>query len=143
MSKILQDQTPEIYCALTMFVPFESGDAVFHYAKDHGLSLTAKNTCCNGIEHRFIVAEVYYAKSWHLDETLSQLFEKVRRIVPQLLHMMQEFMARFALEIAFWQYGTYPSLSITGKNTEIICLLKADIDIDPYDGFRSADFYDA
>lgn len=47
---------------------------------------------------------------------------------------MKNHNARAIINIAFWQYGTYPALSITGKNMEYIRLLQADIDIDPYDG---------
>ena len=83
---------------------------------------------------RWIIAKTDYLKEWYLDEALAALFKKVDAVIPKIIDLMKDHNAKAIINIAFWQFGTYPALSITGKNMEYIRLLQADIDIDPYDG---------
>ena len=127
----MSHQIPEIYCDLSLLFPVECDDGILQHiiAISAGASINSESSAkC------LIVAKTGYLKTWYLDEALAQLFRKIEAILPQIADLAQAHGTKALVNIAFWQYGTYPALSITGKNMAYIRALQADIDIDPYDG---------
>ena len=132
----MSHQIPEIYCDLSLLFPVECDDGILQHiiAISAGASIYKKNS--ESSVKCLIVAKTGYLKTWYLDEALAQLFRKIEGILPELADLTQVHGAKALVNIAFWQYGTYPALSITGKNMAHIRALWADIDIDPYDGYE-------
>lgn len=127
----MSHQIPEIYCDLSLLFPVECDDGILQHiiAISAGAFINSESSAkC------LIVAKTGYLKTWYLDEALAQLFRKIEAILPQIADLAQAHGTKALVNIAFWQYGTYPALSITGKNMAYIRALQADIDIDPYDG---------
>ena len=78
-------------------------------------------------------AIIYYERFWYLDEVLTKMFSKVEGYLPQLKDILVKYNGMAYIDIAFYQYGTYPALSFCGENMKKIRFLEADIHIDPYD----------
>lgn len=129
----MSNQLPEIYCDIMLVFP-DDCDNIPKCFEGTGITPSIPGRHRKTSSGRWIIAKTDYLKEWYLDEALAILFKKVDTVFPRIIDLMKNHNARAIINIAFWQYGTYPALSITGKNMEYIRLLQADIDIDPYDG---------
>lgn len=129
----LMDQIPEIYCDIMLASPDDPGRMIQELK---AIGICPRKTGKHSVDssQRLVIAKTGYRKTWYLDDALAYLFEKVDVVMPQLVRFIETYHVKAKINIAFWQYGTYPALCITGKNMEKIRLLQADIDIDPYDG---------
>ena len=78
------------------------------------------------------LAIVYYERFWELDEALTKMFGQVAGRLEQLKNIANKYRGKMYIDIAFYQYGTYPALIFCGENMEKIRFLEADISIDPY-----------
>jgi hypothetical protein len=122
------DAIPEIYSAITFF--FEKNvdvDMILNELKGLGIC----DTEVIGVSIHFAI--IYYERIWYLDDALTKMFSKVDGCLPQLKDILVRHKGRAIIDIAFYQYGTYPALEFCGENMKKIRFLEADISIDPYD----------
>lgn len=85
--------------------------------------------------HDIAVAEIYYEPYWELEDALRALFGQVDGKLPAINQIVDVFKGNVLVDIAFYQYGTYPSLVFDKENMKKIRFLEADISIDPYGPF--------
>lgn len=128
----MSDRLPEIYCDIMLVFP-DDCENISKYFEGTDIIPSRPGRYGKAPLGRWIIAKTDYLKEWYLDEALAVLFKKVDAVFPQIIDLMKDHDAKAIINIAFWQFGTYPALSITGKNMEYIRLLHANIDIDPYD----------
>ena len=69
---------------------------------------------------------------WYLEEALTKMFSYVDQNIIQLKDVITENNGIVFIDIAFYQYGTYPSLIFDGENMKKIHFLDANISIDAY-----------
>lgn len=129
----LKTQVPEIYCAISIMLN-ENADisALIEKLKQLGIAdikiITPKYEATLSLE----IAIVKNEKFWYLDEALTKMFSQIDNCLIQLKKMVDIFEGRICIDIAFYQYGTYPALEFMGENMKKIRFLEADISIDAY-----------
>lgn len=69
---------------------------------------------------------------WELDTVLTEMFARIDDKLPQLKILVEQYEGRIVLDIAFYQYGLYPAISISSENIRKIACLNAEIGIDSY-----------
>lgn len=127
------DNVPEIYCALA---------AVFNNEADTAKIINelyaAEINCITVHQPKaepttiIEVAVVRAEKLWSIDEALSKLFLQIDKSLIELREIVQNNKGQILVDIAFYQYGTYPTLYFGGDNMTKIHLLGANISIDPF-----------
>lgn len=70
--------------------------------------------------------------SWDVEQVLTKMFSSVDACLPELKGIIRKYEAEVYIDVAFYQYGSYPALVFEGKNMERIHYLKANISIDPF-----------
>ncbi|MBR3956082.1 MAG: hypothetical protein IKJ63_11485 [Clostridia bacterium] len=132
------DQMPEIYCAIVL--NFDKIIAEAPPFTDDIKTMDIKGVKFWLPKHRkgskLTIAEIYYEKFWDLEDALTHLFQIVDGKLPTIKEINKKYNGKVLLDIAFYQYGTYPSLTLDGQNMEKIRFLEADISIDPYGPFN-------
>lgn len=130
--KNLDKQIPEIYCAISIiFEQSADVDKILSSLREIGISeiKVCKPKCESLVS--LDIAIVKKEQFWYLDDALTKMFLKIDRI-EQLKKVVREHKGNFCIDIAFYQYGTYPALEFIGENMEKIRYLEADISIDAY-----------
>ena len=126
---------PEIFCSLSIYVyDLEHIQALCDHLNAIGVSILEKKTYDKDKAAKIVIAEVDYSEFWHLEEALTVLLNQIKADLSQVRDAAHLYNAGIQIDIAFWQYGTYPSLSIAGNNMRRIRELAAAIDIDAYNG---------
>lgn len=126
-------QIPEIYCSISIMLN-ENADigALIEKLKQLGIAnikiITPKYETTIGLE----IAIVKNEKFWYLDEALTKMFSQIDNCLVQLKKIIDIFEGKICIDIAFYQYGTYPALEFVGENMKKIRFLEADISIDAY-----------
>lgn len=131
----IQGKMPEIYCCI--IVHYDKADKddyrILEEIKKIGVYvekiLETKDKSNIDIE----IAVVYYENFWYLHDALTKMFSQVDDHLSELKAIVDKYKAEVIIDIAFYQYGTYPALEFSGANMQKIHLLNADISIDPYD----------
>ena len=129
----LKKQMPEIYCAISIVLN-ENTDANELIEKLNQLGIadveitTPKCESIISLE----IAVVRNEKFWYLDEALTKMFNQIDNYLVQLKKLINDFEGKVCIDIAFYQYGTYPALEFMGDNMKKIRFLEADISIDAY-----------
>ena len=127
------NRIPEIYCAITVLFD-ENMDVVpiVHSLRQIGISKVEiikpqyDSVICLSI------ATVDNERFWYLDEALSKMFSQVGGCLSGLKEVVIKSRGEIRIDIAFYQYGTYPALEFSGDNMKKIRFLEADISIAPY-----------
>ena len=132
MKKDFDERMPEIYCAIS--IVFEHNvdiDEILFGLRKIGISEI--KVCSPKCESLISVdiAIVKNEKFWHLDDALTKMFSKIARI-EELKEVVSKHKGNFCIDIAFYQYGTYPALDFVGDNMKKIRFLEADISVDAY-----------
>ena len=132
MKKDLDERMPEIYCAIS--IVFEHNvdiDEILFGLRKIGISEI--KVCSPKCESLISVdiAIVKNEKFWYLDDALTKMFSKIVRI-EELKEVVSKYKGNFCIDIAFYQYGTYPALDFVGENMKKIRFLEADISVDAY-----------
>ena len=123
---------PEIYCALSIvFDQSINVDVVLSNLKEFVLSEIKIRRPKYETSVCLDVAIVNNERLWHLDEALTKVFAQIHQI-ERMKEFVFEHGGTFYIDIAFYQYGTYPSLEFVGENMKKIRFLEADISIDAY-----------
>lgn len=131
-NKKFDKQIPEIYCAISIvFKQDVEVDEIVSSLKEMGISEI--NVCRPKCEPlvSLDIAIVKNEQFWYLDDALTKMFSKINAI-EHLKEIVSEYGGAFCIDIAFYQYGTYPALEFIGDNMKKIRFLEADISIDAY-----------
>lgn len=126
-------QIPEIYCAISIMLnPNADIDMLIKRLNQLGIkNIKIINPKCEetiSLE----IAIVRNEKLWYLDEALTKMFTQIDNCLIQLKNLVEIFEGKICIDIAFYQYGTYPALEFMGENMKKIRFLEADISIDAY-----------
>ena len=130
-----RDEIPEVYSKISFsFDENVDVDMILNDLKGLGIYDTEviRPKCFPRVSIGF--AEIYYERFWYISEALTKMFSKVEGRLPQLKALLARYNGSAFIDIAFYQYGTYPALDFDGENMKKIRFLEADIGIDPYDG---------
>ena len=127
------DKIPEIYCALAAVFNNEANTTQIIN------ELSAAEISCIAVHQPkaepttiFEVAVVRAEKLWSIDEALSKLFLQIDKSLIELRGIVRKNKGQILVDIAFYQYGTYPTLYFGGDNMTKIHFLDANISIDPF-----------
>ena len=60
------------------------------------------------------------------------MFSRVDNYLNKIKEITKKYNGKICIDIAFYEYGTYPALLFSGENMKKIHYLEADISIDPY-----------
>ena len=129
----LKKQIPEIYCAISIVLN-ENTDANELIEKLNQLGIVDVEITTPKFESiiSLEIAVVRNEKFWYLDEALTKMFNQIDNYLVQLKKLINDFEGKVCIDIAFYQYGTYPALEFMGDNMKKIRFLEADISIDAY-----------
>ena len=129
----LKKQIPEIYCAISIVLN-ENADANELIEKLNQLGIVDVEITTPKFESiiSLEIAVVRNEKFWYLDEALTKMFNQIDNYLVQLKKLINDFEGKVCIDIAFYQYGTYPALEFMGDNMKKIRFLEADISIDAY-----------
>ncbi len=127
------DKIPEIYCAIEILFDKNTdinsvSEALHQIGIDDFEILMPKCEPITILEMAIVKKEPF----WYLDEALTKMFLYVDNCLFDLIEVIKKFHGQARIDIAFYQYGTYPALEFSGKNMKKIRTLEADISIDPY-----------
>ncbi len=127
------ENTPQFYCALKLFLNSEA-DAIALVDTLHYIGINDAKLCRPRFEPVFLVkcAIVDNERFWHMDEALSKMFFKIECHIAEIKKSMVNFNATAQIDIAFYQYGIFPSLELSRRHLQITHDLNAEISIDPY-----------
>ena len=129
----MNDKTPEIYSAMT-----------FEYNKDEDAEMAVKEFTSMGVSDikvvkpqcssitKISIATVKNKRLWDIDEALTIMFSRVDNYLNKIKEITKKYNGKICIDIAFYEYGTYPALLFSGENMKKIHYLEADISIDPY-----------
>lgn len=127
------DKTPEIYSAMT-----------FEYDKDEDAEMAVKEFTSMGVSDievvkpqcssitKISIATVKNKRLWDIDDALTIMFSRVDNYLNTIKEITKKYNGKICIDIAFYEYGTYPALLFSGENMKKIHYLEADISIDPY-----------
>lgn len=129
----LKIQIPEIYCAISIMLNENADtDALIERLNQLGIvDIEITTPKCESIIS-LEIAMVRNEKFWYLDEALTKMFNQIDNYLVQLKNLIDVFEGKICIDIAFYQYGTYPALEFMGENMKKIRFLEADISIDAY-----------
>lgn len=126
------NKIPEIYCAIS--VSFERNTnmtSVSDSLNQIGIyNFEIHTPKCEPI----VCLDIAIVKNepfWYLDEALTKMFLQVENCLSDLKEIIKKFHGQVCIDVAFYQYGTYPALTFFGENMKKIHFLEADISIDP------------
>ena len=127
------NKIPQIYCAIS--VSFERNTDITSVSDSlnqigiHNFEIHTPK--CEPI----VCLDIAIVKNeplWYLDEALTKMFLQVENCLLDLKEIIKKFHGETCIDVAFYQYGTYPVLIFSGENMRKIRLLEADISIDPF-----------
>lgn len=126
-------QIPEIYCSVSIKLNENINrnqmlDELLQLGIQKVKFIAPKMELCTYFE----IAVVRNERFWYLDEALTKMFGQIDTKLQDLKKMVDKYGGSFGIDIAFYQYGTYPALEFVGENMRKIRFLEADISIDPY-----------
>ena len=128
-----KDNIPEIYCSLAAVFSSEvNATQILDEFGSAGIDCFAVRK--PKVEPTVIieVAVVRAEKLWSIDEALSKLFSSIDKSLCEFKRIVMKHNGTSLIDIAFYQYGTYPSLFFQGENMKKIHFLSANISIDPF-----------
>ena len=127
------DLIPEVHSAISfLFEKNADVDAITDALKGIGITDIRVRKPKNEPYVCFDFAIIHNEPFWELNDALTKMFSKVDGCLPQLKDILARHKGKSYIDIAFYQYGTYPSLEFYGENMKKICFLEADIGIDPF-----------
>ena len=127
------DKTPEIYSAMT-----------FEYDKDEDAEMAVKEFTSMGVSDievvkpqcssitKISIATVKNKRLWDINDALTIMFSRVDNYLNTIKEITKKYNGKICIDIAFYEYGTYPALLFSGENMKKIHYFEADISIDPY-----------
>ena len=124
---------PEIYCAISIMLN-ENANIEALIERLNRLDIVDIEITAPKYESivSLEIAMVRNEKFWYLDEALTKMFNQIDNYLVQLKNLIDIFEGKVCIDIAFYQYGTYPALEFMGENMKKIRFLEADISIDAY-----------
>jgi hypothetical protein len=124
---------PEIYCSINVLFD-EAVDLLPVINRLNELDIKNINILKPRLESKnyLIFAEVKNEPFWYLGDALSKMFSYVNKNIAKMKEVITQYKGEILIDIAFYQYGTYPALSFDGENMKKIHFLNANISIDPY-----------
>ena len=124
---------PEIYCAISIMLN-ENANIEALIERLNRLDIVDIEITAPKYESivSLEIAMVRNEKFWYLDEALTKMFNQIDNYLVQLKNLVDIFEGKVCIDIAFYQYGTYPALEFMGENMKKIRFLEADISIDAY-----------
>lgn len=125
---------PEIFCALSILLNEDSDiSALENDLLKAGIRCQKKRKPkCEPLV-RLDLAIIQYERFWELDSALAKMFSTINWSLSQLKGIVNKYRGDIYIDIAFYQYGIYPALTISGDNMKKIRELEANISIDPFD----------
>ena len=128
---------------------FVSGGAnedapTFEYDKDEDAEMAVKEFTSMGVSDievvkpqcssitKISIATVKNKRLWDIDDALTIMFSRVDNYLNTIKEITKKYNGKICIDIAFYEYGTYPALLFSGENMKKIHYLEADISIDPY-----------
>lgn len=128
----MNEKMPEIYCALSIELENNVNfNRIVESLKMIGVHDTKVVIPKSEPLINLDFAIVDYEQFWYLDDALTKMFSKIHDI-KRLKTLVNECCGHFFVDIAFYQYGTYPALEFKGENMSKIRFLNADIIINAY-----------
>ena len=129
----MKKKIPEIYCSISVSFSndIDIQPIIFELNKIGILDIQIVTPKCEPIVN-LDFAIIYYESFWYLSEALTKMFSKIDYCIVELKNIITTYNGKFSIDIAFYQYGTYPALEFEGENMKKIRFLEADISIDPY-----------
>lgn len=125
---------PEIFCALSILLNENSDISAFENdLLKAGIRCQKKSKPKCEPLFRLDLAIIHYERFWELDSALAKMFSTINWSLPQLKGIVNKYRGYIYIDIAFYQYGSYPALTISGDNMKKIRELEANISIDPFD----------
>lgn len=128
------DRIPDVYCAVALSFPERTDmKAVFEALEQIGIcDFKMKTPKCSS-DIWLDIAVVNYEPFWHIDEALTKMFSQIDGKLSSLAEIAEKFDASIYISISYCEYGTNPSVTISGENMKKIRLLKVSgISVDPY-----------
>lgn len=127
------DRTPEIYCAIKAdYDDYQNAEMAANELSAIGISGIKIHKPLYSPVFNFDIAIVNNEAFWELDEALTKMFSKVDIHLETIKKIAKKYNGKICIDIAFYEYGTYPTLLFSGENMKKIRYLEADISIDPY-----------
>lgn len=126
-------KTPEIYCAIS--ISFDKKIAIESIITQLQQINIVEYSVCNPTNSSVFNIDIAIVKNepfWYLDDALTKMFSYVDNCIGKLKSIILSFNGETCIDIAFYQYGTYPALEFFGTNMKKIHFLDASIRIDPY-----------
>ena len=126
---------PEIFCSISIHThTADNAQIICKQLGTLGVNVLEEKISKEHDLVRIVIAREDYSANWYLDEVLASLLSQIKVSLSQVREIAHLHNAGIQIDIALWQYGTFPSLSIAGDNMRKIRELEADIDIDAYSG---------
>lgn len=128
-----KNKIPKIYCAISISFKRDADiSAITDSLRQIGIK---KFKVCTPKCEPVVCVDIAILKNepfWYLDEALTKMFQQIENCMPALKAIIQKFQGKACIDVAFYQYGTYPALTFFGENMKKIRYLEADISIDPF-----------
>ena len=127
-------QTPKISCAIVVRLDERINvSLVIHDLQKIGIHNVVTRKPRYDSSVCLSVVLVHNEEFWEINTALDKMFSKINSCLPQFKRIVKKYGGTVYIDVAFYQYGTYPALVFSGKNMEKIHYLEANISIDPYD----------
>lgn len=136
MKKESIDKTPEISCACLINFPENiEVSPIIDSLKQIGITKMKINKprYDSAVSISISICDDGYKSFWYLEDALTEMFSHIDSCLFDLCKIIKKFHGEVIIDIAFYQYGTYPALEFCGENMRKIRYLEADISIDAYD----------
>ncbi len=128
---VLSNEIPEIYCAISViFNTNIDVESVLNELRYIGINNV--KVCRPKYESVTYIdfAIIHYEKFWHLSDAITKMFLQIDNCIVQLKNIITKYGGETLIDIAFYQYGTHPSLVLSGENMKKIHYLDAHVSID-------------
>jgi hypothetical protein len=127
------NQIPEIYCSIAIFFE-KKHDINFIVDSMKQLEISEMKIHEPKFDHSICVeiATIKNEPFWNLDDALTKMFLKIDGKMAELKKIVKKYDGDVCIDIAFYQYGTYPVLVFSAETMKKIHYLDAVISIDPY-----------
>lgn len=125
-------KTPEIYAAISLsFGPSVDVGAIVNDLNKIGIYEIKVQRPKIDASLCVDIAIIHNEQFWELDDALTKMFLKVDQCLYELKRISTEYCGEIYIDIAFYQYGIYPTLVIHRNNMKKIHILEANLSIDP------------
>ena len=127
------DKTPEIFSSIVLCFDESLELETLKKSINH-IGITEFKICRPKFEPKINIeiAIVNYESFWSLDDAISKMFSYVDNVLNELKETVKKLDGTFYINIAFFQFGTYPAIVLSRENIEKIAFLEASMGIDPY-----------